>query len=151
ADDVVDVNPGKPLAAAADLPGDAQLERRQHLSERSAVTAQYDAGAKQDGANARLCCGSRLAFPLFADVGHKTGSGRRAFVEFLVAAIAVEADGRTADQHRRRSRQSEQAGYQVSAADHTRIDDSPLLLLGPALCCDGLADEVHCSIHIRES
>ena len=89
--EVVEVNPGHPLAAVAERAAEAEFENGGHRRERAAVFAEDEGGAEQDGADAFGAL--RFGFPRLYGFGEEAATGGRGFKEFLVAVIAVETNG----------------------------------------------------------
>ena len=100
ANPVVLVNPRHVLRARAERASDKHLKRREHLRQRAALTVEHDARANQRHAR-DVCDLIGRGLPVFREAGQKVRARRGRFGEGFVAAIAVVADGRSADEHPR--------------------------------------------------
>ena len=93
---------------------------------------------------------SASCLPLHAHLRQEAAPGGRLLVERLLAARAVVADRRGADQHRGRALGSApQRADQVARADHAAVADRLLGARAPALR-DRLARQVHDRVASRE-
>src|SRR5207237_7059760 len=89
---VLPVDPRHPLTAAADRAARAEAERKHHLLERSPVALEHHAETEDDHSRHRVTL-MRRRFPLPRNFGEKASAVVRGFIEDLVAARTVEADG----------------------------------------------------------
>ena len=99
--EIVALDPGHPLPAAADRTAKAELERHQVLAQHAALDAEHEADAQPHDANAQALRLPGFALPGVADA---MGEAALAAVEFgqrLVLPQAVPADRGAADHHRR--------------------------------------------------
>ena len=95
------MNPRPELAPRADGSSRADPEGRQHPRQRAAVPLEHEPRANADDARAIARAGG-LLLPLHAYMGEKVRARRRVFGRDLVAEGSVIADGRSADEDRRR-------------------------------------------------
>ena len=100
ANDVVDVNPGKPLPAVAQRTAEKESKWQGQQSKGERLAAEHHRGADARDADAqrfRLLC---LGLPLLAEPGKK-GIARMALLgDDLLAAVPVVVDARGTDEHR---------------------------------------------------
>ncbi len=94
-------DPAPPLASAAQPSGHSKAERGKHLGQRAAVAVQHQRGAHLGHPNPGHRRRLRRVLPVAADLGQKSQSRLALLHQFFVAAAAVIADGRAADQRPR--------------------------------------------------
>ena len=139
---VTQLDPAPPLLARADASADTELEREQHPLERSTSFREHGGLAEADHADPGRSRGVGGCLPGPNDIGEEARSLRRLLGEDLVAAVAVEADGRCTHHHRgSRVESSRGPGEQVGRLD-ARFQDLALVRLGPPLP-DVHAAQVH--------
>src|SRR5205823_14804942 len=100
ANDVVDVNPGKPLPAVAQRTAEKESKWQGQQSKGERLAAEDYRGADPGDADAKrlgLLC---LGLPLLAESGEKRIAGVAAFRDGLIAAVPVVIDARGADELR---------------------------------------------------
>ena len=92
----------------------------------------------------RVSCATSFAAASqsFASVGEKIGSGRRRFGQRFVAAVAVIADGGSADECAGRARGLANRGGQASRGEQPAVAQFLLLRGGPPLRRDRFAGEI---------
>ena len=95
---IIAVDPAHPLAAAAQPAAQAEFERGEQARQESAAAVQHQAGAQHDGADGGAGGGG---FPIAADTGRKARPACGGFIKRIIILQAINADGRTADQHGR--------------------------------------------------
>ena len=128
-DHVVERNPAHVLASVPDDPADAHLEGGEHLRQRPARRAEYNAGAEVDDTDSHLPRGFCCRLPRAANFGQKARTGEALFVQDFVAAIAVVSNGGGADQDLRgRGQRRERLGQDPSPLGSA--DSDPGFLLG---------------------
>ena len=149
-DEVVEVDPGDPLAAAADGATDVEAEGEEHLLERASVGGEDDAGAEEDGADADVGGFSGLGLPLDGELGEEVGARGCVFGEGFVVAGAIVSDGGCIDEASGRGVGSTDGFDDVVRCTDAGGSDLFFLRLGPAVCEDGLAGEVHDGIMVRQ-
>ena len=113
------------------------------LPQRPALRGQHDAGAQVHDPRAGALGRRRARLPRLGDLGEEPGAGRRALVELLVAAVAVEADRRARQQHA--AARPRAAAIDSASSVVARVRDSSDLRLyssRPALVADAGAGEV---------
>ena len=142
ADLVVEVDPGHPLGAAADLAAQAQAKRRQDLAQDAPVARQHEAAAQEHHAHADLGRLHRLGLPVAPQLGDEPLTERRGLGQDLVAAIAVVPHARRRDEDARSLRQPPQDVDERARPDHPAVAQPLLARLGPASAGDRLADQV---------
>jgi hypothetical protein len=120
----------------------AEFEGGEHLAERAAAGPEHDAGACRHHADARRLRGECLPLPVDADAGQEIIRRRRRFGELLVAAVAVEADGRGRDEHGRLVRGLRDALHEMTRAKDTAVANPRLLGGGPPALGHRLAGQV---------
>ena len=96
-DGVGERDPAPPLAAAPDPSAPAELERVQQPLERAAVAGE-DEPWRRWTVRARGARGLGGGLPRLDDLGQEASAGRRALVDDLVAAVAVEPGRRRAEE-----------------------------------------------------
>src|SRR6185436_16052257 len=99
ADDIGYVNPRKPLPARPERSAHSQLERGEHLLQRAALCAQYNAGTDLNDSNAKTACGFGFVLPLATDIAHEAATSGCVFIKQLVSSISVEPYCRPAYQN----------------------------------------------------
>src|ERR1051325_11051537 len=144
AHEVFERYPTDVLAAAPDLPAYAELERREHLRQSAAFAAQDEAYAQVHDAHARLTRRERCLLPLSADLAQEALARSALFAQDFVAAVAVEADGRSGDEHARLLLETRKRLRNQARALHSALYDSTLLRVVPAPFGNRLAREAHC-------
>src|SRR5512133_2725381 len=122
-DDVVGVDPGQVLAPTGDGPPDAEAEERQHLGQRAALLVERHAGSQHGHPQPVVGGAGGLALPRDAHAGQEVVAGTGVLGDGLVAAGAVVADGRRADQCRGAGFGAADPRDEVARADLARIDD----------------------------
>src|SRR6266576_652595 len=101
ANHVLYINPAHPLLPIADLAADAELERRQHFSQRASLGTEHNSGTHLDRANACMNRSLRCRLPLAADIGKESAAGSAVLVQDFAAAVAVVPNRRTARENMR--------------------------------------------------
>ena len=101
ADLVVQGDPAPVLRPWTHPPAQPDAEQRELPAQRASLTGEDDPGAEEDGADACRRRRARRLFPCVAQLGEESIAPARRLSQFLVAPVAIEADGRGADQHRR--------------------------------------------------
>ena len=79
ADDVIQGNPGDPLAARSDSTADAQAKRQGHLRESASLFSKDHTEAQNGDSRATLCRASRFGFPVGGYLREETSSRRAGF------------------------------------------------------------------------
>src|SRR5438132_6240447 len=100
ANDVVDVNPGKPLPAVAQRTAEKESKWQGQQAKGERLAAEHHRGADSGDADTerfRLLC---LVFPLLAEPGEKGIAGMALLRDDLLAAVPVVVDARGSDEHR---------------------------------------------------
>ena len=97
--DVVERDPGPPLAAASHSAAGSELERQEHALQRTALLREDDAVSQVNRPQAGGAGGLRRCFPGLDDVGEEACPAGRALVHYSVAARAVEPDGGGAEEN----------------------------------------------------
>src|SRR5699024_7698702 len=101
-EEVVQVDPRQPLAAAAETPAQPGREQRPLQAQGAAEGALHDAGAHLDGSEPGTGAGLRRLLPGPDHPGEEIGSCGGVLPEELAGpVVAVEPDGRGADEDRR--------------------------------------------------
>lgn len=102
AQQVVARDPAHPLASVSEDGAEAEAGRQGHHGKRAAVALKHktDAQANDAGADGRRALRSTL--PRVAKFGRKTLTAPCALCKNVVIAVAVEANGRAADENARR-------------------------------------------------
>src|SRR5690606_27183977 len=96
--DVVDRDPAHALASASDLAADTEPKRQQHPRQGAPAPAEDESGPEVDDAGRPGLEGSGRRLPFLADLGKETLARWARLGEELVAAVAVVADRRAADE-----------------------------------------------------
>ena len=122
------------LTSAAEPATQAEAEDGEHARERSALCAEYDTKAEMKDTDACVDGGPGCSFPMLTARGEKTGAEGRGFVEEVIAAIAVYADGRS-DQERAggMAKAGEGSGKGAGSVD-AALGDFVLVVKGPSVC-----------------
>src|SRR5712692_8862069 len=102
--DVVDVNPGKPLATVTQRTADEQSKWQRQQSKSVCLAAEDHRGADPDDPNAERLGLLRRGFPLLAELGEKRITRPTLLRDDLVAAVAVVVDARSTDEDWRAKR-----------------------------------------------
>src|SRR5262249_60530862 len=92
------MNPADPLPARSDRATESELERRQHLFQRPSFLVEDEADTHACESHAARFHPSCGFLPIDAQASEEVVAGRGTLVEFLVAAGAVESDGRRIDE-----------------------------------------------------
>src|SRR5580704_3203521 len=79
ADDVIQSDPGDPLAARSDSTADAQAKRQGHLRESAPLLSKDHTEAQNDDSRTRLCRASRFGFPVDGYLREEASSRRAGF------------------------------------------------------------------------
>ena len=125
ANEVVDVDPGKPLATAADRPAGKEADGERHQPERGSAPA--DDERRPDG-EVTTGRGRRGRLPVDDQPGQERVPGRRGLVDDRVAGIAVVVDSRGGHEHGRAlGRRFDRGGEQPVRLDAA----APQQLLAP--------------------
>ena len=95
--------------------------------------AENDAEAEMEDADAGVDGGLGGGLPLLAEIGEKAGAERRGFVDELVAAIAVDADGRGNKEHSGRMAEAGEGGGEGAGGVDAALGDFALVVGGPAM------------------
>ena len=140
---------GMYCAAAGERPADPELEREQELLQQAVVGIQHQPGADHDHPHPDLLGLARRCLPGDADLGVESGARSGGLVHDRLAAIAVVADGRLADQRLRARLGGADRIDEVLGRSHAAVADALLGSLGPALV-ERLADQVDDAIDSRE-
>src|SRR5436305_10852520 len=130
--EILHVDPTHPLTAISDFPAYAHLEGRQHLRQCSSFAAEHYTGADRHRSNACFRCRMGCRFPFLADLGQEPATGCAFFRERLVAAVAVVANGRAAEENLWPVFGLGQALGKVASANNAAVTDFAFLGLGPA-------------------
>ena len=121
-----------PLAPRTDDATQSDAKERHQALEDAAAGAQHDAGADGREWSPGLGEGSGRGFPGPADLAQEILSRRGVLVEHLVAAAAVVADGRRADQHADALGQRGEGTHQQARRRPTRLLHAVAVRAGPA-------------------
>lgn len=129
ASEVVEMNPGHPLAAIAERTTEGEFEDGSECTEGSAVVSEDDRGAEGDAAD--VFREKRFGFPSLGCFCEKTLAAGSGFTEFLIAPVPIKPDGGAAEEDfrffvGRINRFDDSAGSKESA-----FDDSPFFCGGP--------------------
>ena len=135
------MDPGQVLAPAGDRPAEPELERQQELLQQAAALVEDRGGAGHHHSHPRALGLASLGLPVDADLGVERGSLRGVLVYDRVAAVAVVADRRLADQHLGARVGGRDRLHEVVRRLDAAVADAALGLLGPALV-DLLPDHV---------
>src|SRR2546423_6187591 len=100
ANDVVDVNPGKPLTAVAQRSAEKESKWQGQQSKGQRLAAEHHRGPDSGDADAERFRLLRLVFPLLAEPGEKGIAGMALLRDDLLAAVPVVVDARGTDEHR---------------------------------------------------
>src|SRR5690606_4041214 len=120
----------------ADAAAEAQLEGEELAAEGTLLRVEHDAGARVHRADAPCRGEPRARLPAHAEVGEEVAAGVAVLGEHLVAAVAVVADGRRADEDRgRRVEPGERLGEQ-RRAPRAALEERGLLGVGPPAGAD---------------
>ncbi|MCY1422427.1 hypothetical protein D9M71_381040 [compost metagenome] len=96
------MHPGHPLPAVAQLPAGAHAERRQQALQEATVRRQHQTGAHVHHADTELAGLRRDLLPGQAQLAGEILTRRRAVLaQRALAGVAIPANRRAADQHRR--------------------------------------------------
>jgi hypothetical protein len=137
---VVHVDPRKPLRAAADGAAEPVAEEGDHLPEGTAVFAEDDAETGDDDADPFRLGPAGLRLPVAAEARQEIVSGAGGFIQFLVLVEAVIPDGGGGEE--RHSGGARRKGIDdVPRRQDAALADELLVLLRPARE-DGGAGEV---------
>src|SRR5215510_270341 len=98
-DEIITLDPGDPLLAAADGSAEAKLERRKQIAEHPGFGAKHESDAQPDDAHSELFGFSRRAFPRLADAMTEAALAAVELRQRLVLPCAVPPDCRAADHH----------------------------------------------------
>ena len=97
--EVGEADPAHPLSAGAEAATESEAKEGEKLVERTTARPEDDTETEMDnpdpGVGSRLGCG----FPFLTEVGQKTISGRRTFIQQVIATISVVADCRCYQEH----------------------------------------------------
>src|ERR1700682_1289057 len=99
--DVVDVNPGKPLATVPQRTANEQSKWQGQESKSERLAAEDHGGADSDDPDSKRFSFLRRGFPLLAEAGEERIAGLALLGDHLVAAVPVVVDARRTDEHRR--------------------------------------------------
>jgi hypothetical protein len=139
---VVQVDPAHPVVSGPERPAQAELERRQHARQGPAVEGQDQADAQAHDAHAQVLGPQGRALPAPADRAREAVEPVGGLVQHLVAAQAVPADGRAADQHGGPAVQPGDQGDHGPGHRQAGADDPPALGGRPQAVGDRLAGQV---------
>jgi hypothetical protein len=145
-DDIVNVNPRKPLATTSEITGDSQSEGREHTRKSPSRVTEHDSDAYLRDTLTQVARAVRFPFPLHTDLTQKPLPGRRPLIKYFIASIAIEADSRGSYQHLWAHCGSIDACDQVAGARDTRLTNPPFQLRGPTPAGYRLAREVDYSV-----
>src|SRR5262249_29546068 len=98
-DEVVTLDPGDPLLAAADGSAEAKLERHKQMAEHPGFGAKHDSDAQPDDSHAELFSFPRRAFPGLANAMAEAALAAVELRLRLVPPCAVPPNCRAADHH----------------------------------------------------
>src|SRR5690606_36454603 len=143
------VNPGDVLAAAGDRAAEAEPEGEQQLLEQAAAGVEDVPGAQDRQPHPGRLDLARRPLPLARDLGVEAVARRAGLVDGGLAAIAVVADRRLADQHPRPPLQGADRRRQVAGAEAAAVHDPPYGVRAPALV-DPLAEQVDDAVDALE-
>src|SRR5262245_55082863 len=97
--EILERNPAPVLRAGTDLPSDAELKRRQHLRESTAIGTQHDANPQMHDSNSLSCRWICRSLPLPAHIRKEARAGSAVFAKQFGSTIAVISNRRRADQN----------------------------------------------------
>src|SRR2546430_1741160 len=99
-DEVIDMDPGKPLAAITQGPAGEHPERQSQESKSQGTATEDEGGANQRHAHAERLRLARSGLPLLTDPSQAGVAKRTLLCHELVATVPVVIDPRSVDQHR---------------------------------------------------
>ena len=136
------VNPGKPLASAAERPAGEEPEGEHHARQGAAVAAEDDAGADDYPTHTQPLDLLRRGLPRHAHLGEEIVAGSRIFGNRLVTTRAVVADGGSLDDDLGPGRRAGHSLHHGRARLLAAGGDTPLPRCRPPSSGDALAGQV---------
>jgi len=140
-------DPADELSAASEPAAEAETKDGEEARQGSAGAggedgAENDAEAKMEDTDAGLDGRLGGGFPLLTDIGEKAGAEAGGFVEELVTAIAIDADGRGDEEHLGGMAETGKDCGQGASGSDAAIGDFVLVFGGPAMGGEVCAGEV---------
>src|ERR1035441_7907301 len=126
-------NPAHELSAFAEEAAETEAEDGEEFRKGAGAAAEYDSETEVEDADAGIDCGLGSGFPLLTQVGKKAGTEAGGFVEELVAAIAVDADGRGDEEHLRRMPEASKGSGERKGGMDAALGDLALEFGSPAM------------------
>jgi hypothetical protein len=145
ADQVVEMDPGKPLPPAAQGSAGKEAEGEHHQAERRGATTEDEGGAYQHHPHPKRLRLARRGLPLLAHASQKRPARRALLGDRLIAALAVVIDARGADEDPRplSSRRLLKGLDDRPGGLEPAVEDLGHPAFGPATRADARADKVH--------
>ncbi len=140
--EIVALDPGHPLPAAADRTAETELKRKQKLAQHPAVGAENQTNAQPHHPHAQALRLLRLALPGLADAMRETALAAVEFGQRFVLPQAVPADGGAADHDRGTLLQACDQAIDRARHAQPRRQDPPSLAARPQRVAGRLAGEI---------